>query len=103
MGSGGWFSRGALFAAGAIEAAVSNHAWVTGALSESYSATHDDLSTALGFTRARTDISGGVTYAVHPDVAVYGSVGRTISTRDDNSASFIFAAGVSFGVKRPVH
>lgn len=103
MGTGGWFSRGALFGAGAIEVALSKRAWVTGALSESYSTRRDDLSTALGFSRARADLSGGATYAVRPDIAVYGSVGRTISARDDNSASFIFSAGVSFGVKRPVH
>ena len=103
MGTGGWFSRGALFGAGAIEVALSKRAWVTGALSESYSTRRDDLSTALGFNRTRADLSGGATYAVRPDIAVYGSVGRTISARDDNSASFIFSAGVSFGVKRPVH
>lgn len=103
MGTGGWFSRGALFGASAIEVALSKRAWATGALSESYSTRHDDLSTALGFARARTDLSGGATYALRPDIAVYGSVGRTISVRDDNSASFMFSAGVSFGVKRPIH
>ena len=103
MGTGGWFSRGAVFGAGAIEVALSQRAWVTGALSESYSTRRDDLSTALGFGRARTDLSGGATFALRPDIAVYSSVGRTISARDDNSASFIFSAGMSIGVKRPVH
>jgi hypothetical protein len=101
MGSGGWFSRGALFGAGAVEFELSKRAWATGTLSYSYSTHHDDLSTALGFHRARTDASGGVTYAVRPDIAVYGNVGRTISAHDDNSASFILSAGVSFGLKRP--
>jgi hypothetical protein len=102
MGSGGYFSRGALFGAGAIEIEVSKRAWATGSLSHSYSTRRDDLSTALGFQRSRTDVSGGMTYALRPDVAVYGSLGRTISARDNNSATLTASAGVSFGLKRPV-
>ena len=101
MGTGGYFSRGALFGAGAIEFELSKRAWATGSLSHSYSTRQDDLSNALGFQKSRTDVSGGLTYAVRPDVAVYGSLGRTISTRDANSATLTAAAGVSFGLKRP--
>jgi hypothetical protein len=102
MGTGGYFSRGALFGSGAIEVELSRRAWATGSLSHSYSTRRDDLSTALGFQRSRTDVSGGVTYALRPDVAVYGSLGRTISARDDNSATLTASAGVSFGVKQPL-
>jgi len=101
LGSGGWFSRGALFSAGAIEAQTSKRTWLTGALSWSYSTHHDDLSTALGFHRSRVDLTGGITYAPRPQIALYANVGRTISARDDNSASFIFSTGVSFGLKQP--
>lgn len=100
MGTGGYFSRGALFGAGALEFELSKRAWATGSLSHSYSTRRDDLSTALGFHRARTDVAGGLTMALRPDVSVFGSLGRTISARDDNSATFIFSAGVSFGVTR---
>ena len=102
MGSGGYFSRGALFGAGALEVEVSKRAWATGSLSHSYSTRTDELGTALGLRRARTDLAGGLTYALRPDVAFYGSLGRTISARDANSATMIFAAGVSLGVTRPV-
>ena len=101
MASGGYFSRGALFGAGALEFELSKRAWLTGALSHSYSTHHDDLSAALGFHKARTDASGGLTYAVRPDIAVYGSLGRTISAGDANSASLIASAGISFGLKHP--
>jgi hypothetical protein len=100
MATGGYFSRGALFGAGAFEKKMSKRTWATGSLSHSYSTHRDDLSTALGFHRARTDVSGGVNYALRPDVSVYGNLGRTISARDDNSASVILSAGVSFGLKR---
>lgn len=102
MGTGGYFSRGAVFSAGALEAELSKRAWLTGSLSWSYSTRHDDLSAALGFHRARLDAGGGVTYAVGSRMAVYGSVGRTLSGRDDNSASFIFSTGISFGLEHPM-
>ena len=98
-GSAGYFSRGAMFASGAVEVELSNRAWLNGTISQSYSVRHDDLSAALGLHKARTDANGGVTFAVRPDVAVYTSVGRTISARDDNSATFVFNAGVSLGFK----
>ena len=101
MASGGYFSRGALFGAAALEFELSNRAWLTGSLSHSYSTHHDDLSAALGIHKARTDVSGGLTYALRPDVAVYGTLGRTISGQDVNSASLIASAGISFGLKHP--
>jgi hypothetical protein len=101
MGTGGYFSRGAVFGAGAIEFELSKRAWATGALSHSYSTRQDDLSSALGFHKSRTDVSGGLTYAVGPDVAVYGSLGRTISARDNNSATLTASFGMSFGLKQP--
>ena len=99
MGTAGYFSRGVVFGAGAIEFQLSKSATATGSLSHSYSTRQDDLSTALGFHRARTDVSGGLSVAVRPDIAVYGSLGRTISARDDNSATVIAAAGVSLRFK----
>jgi hypothetical protein len=101
MGSGGYFSRGALFGAGAIEVELSKRVWATGSLSHSYSTRRDDLSAALGLHKSRTDVSGGVSVALRPEVSVYGGLGRTISARDDNSATLSMTAGVSFGLKRP--
>jgi hypothetical protein len=101
MASGGVFSRGAVFGAGAAEIALSDRVWATAALSQSYSLKADALSAALGLQRARTDLSGGVTCALRPGVAAYGSLGRTISTRDNNSATVSLAGGISFGLKRP--
>ena len=100
MGSGGYFSRGALFGAGAIELPVGKRTWATGSLSHSYSTHRDDLSTALGYHRSRTDLSGGVSHDIQHDLSVYASIGRTMFARDDNSASIMFSAGVSFGLKR---
>jgi hypothetical protein len=98
-GSAGYFSRGAMFGSGAVEVEVTDRTWLNGTISQSYSVRHDDLSAALGLHKARTDVNGGVTFALRPDVAVYTSVGRTISARDDNSATFVFNAGLSLGFR----
>lgn len=102
MGSGGYFSRGAAFGAAALEIELSKRAWATGSLSHSYSTHHDDVSAALGLSKIHTDVSGGLTFAIRSDLSVYGSLGRTISAHDSNSASMMASAGVSFGLKRPV-
>jgi hypothetical protein len=102
MGTGGWFSRGSVFGAGAVEAEASRTTWITAGLSWSYSTHHDALSDALGFHRGRVDLTGGVTHALRSDMAVYANVGRTVSARDDNSASLVFSTGVSFGLKHPL-
>ena len=94
-GSGGYFSRGAVFGSGALEIALSDSAWFTGSISESYSLEHDDLSTALGLARLRIDVSGGAGLSLSPNLAIFGVVGRTISKQDVNSATFFFTSGVS--------
>jgi len=100
FGSGGYFSRGALFASGALEAALSEHAWVMGSLSQSYSTKADALTDALALPRGQTDLTGGLTVAVHPNVAVYGTIGHTISNREINSGTLNLTGGVSFNFSR---
>ncbi len=100
MGTGGYFSRGALFGAGAIERELSKRVSASGSWSYSYSTGRDDLSTVLGIQRSRTDVGGGVSFAIRPDVAVYGSVGRTVFVQDGNPATTSVSAGVSFGLQR---
>jgi hypothetical protein len=96
FGSAGYFSRGALFAAAGGELALSDRAWLAGAITQSHSARTDNLSAALGFAKTRTDVSAGLTVAATPAVAVFGSVGRTISREDDNSARLSVTVGVSY-------
>ena len=95
-GSVGYFSRGALFASGAIETALSDSAWLTGTITHAYSMDPDPLSVALGLAQTHTDVSGGLAVAVHPKVAVFGSLGRTISKKDANASELMLTGGVSF-------
>ncbi|HJR58884.1 MAG TPA: hypothetical protein VJ813_05795 [Vicinamibacterales bacterium] len=99
FGSAGYFSRGALFASGAVELAASDRVWFTGSISESHSLKRDDLSFALGLSKTRTDVSGGLAFTVRPSLAVFGSVGRTISKPDASSASLMFTTGMSLSFR----
>lgn len=91
-GSTGYFSRGSLFASGAIEVPIANRTWVTGTLSQSHSVRDDPTADALGLSTNRTDISGGVTWAASDAVALFGAIGRTLG-RDDGSATQLFLSG----------
>jgi len=97
-GSVGYFTRGATFAAGALEARLSPKTFLTAALMQSWSTFDADTATALGLSRRRTDVSGGVTAFVAPTTAVFVSVGRTISHLEFDSARVVLTAGLSIGV-----
>jgi hypothetical protein len=96
--SAGYFSRGSLFASGAVELALSDRLWATGAITRSHSTKRDEFSNLLGLSPSRTDVNGGVTYLVASTVAAFGNVGRTISRQDANSASLVVSGGVSFSL-----
>jgi hypothetical protein len=98
--SGGYFSRGALFASGAVEAALSERASATASLSQSYSTKADALTAALALPRGQTDLTGGLTFALNPKVAMYGTIGHTISHRETNAGTLNLASGVSFNFSR---
>ena len=99
--STGYFSRGALFASGAFEKALTERAWLTASLTHAYSMDPDPLSVALGLSQTHTDVSGGLAFLVRDGLSAFGSVGRTISKKDANSAELVITGGValSFAVK----
>jgi hypothetical protein len=103
FGSAGYFSRGALFASGAMQVTVSERSAITGSISRSYSIGRDDLSVALGLAQSRTDISGSLSVGVTPSMSVFGAVGRTISRQDPNSATLSLSSGVAFSFEAWPH
>ena len=96
FGTAGYFSRRSLFAAAAAEVALSDRAWLVGSISQSHSMDADDFSGSLGLAQTRTDVTGGLTVMVGPNVAVFGNVGRTISRQDFTSTTAAVTAGVSY-------
>jgi hypothetical protein len=49
-----------------------------------------------GIQRNRSEVSGGVSYFVRPQIAVYGSLGRTLATSAENGAGTSIGGGVTF-------
>jgi hypothetical protein len=94
-GSGGYFSRGALFSGGAIEWAAGERIAVTGALTQSYSTKEDPASDAAGIGRHRIDATGGVGYAIGNAVSVYASVGRSLTSIAEGGTPFVLGGGIS--------
>ena len=94
-GSSGWFSRGAFFTSGALELPLTERVVATGVLSHTRALNDDPNADAMGMSKARTDLMGGAAFFATPSMALYGSIGRTISAQDANAASFMLGAGVS--------
>jgi hypothetical protein len=89
----GFFSRGIWFtgAGAGLRAADKlflsigyNHSWRTS----------DGLDVPIS-DRARSEVTGGVAYAAAPNLSVFGSIGRTIKTLDENGAGRTISGGVA--------
>jgi hypothetical protein len=94
-GSSGYLSRGAFFTSGALELPLTERLVATGMLSYTRALNDDPNADAMGMSKARTDLIGGAAFFTTPSIAIYGSLGRTISAQDANAASFMLGAGVS--------
>lgn len=96
-GTAGYFSRGSVFASGALEVPLYSKMTATATVSHSRSLHDDPLSDELLLARSRWDVSGGAVYFFSPKATFYGTVGRTVSRLDANGSSLTVGAGVSFG------
>jgi len=98
--SGGYFSRGSLFAAGAIERPVTSRLTLTATFSDSF-ATKTLSSETANLPGSRADVSGGASYAMGPSWIVFGSIARTISTHEATSTNLGLSGGVSLNLAAP--
>ena len=89
--STGFFSRGAWFAGGGVGVQATPRVGASLSFTRSWGGTD-----ASGVTRDRRELSGGLAYFVTPHVGVYGSLGRTIATTDDNGAGTTIGGGITF-------
>jgi hypothetical protein len=101
-GTLGYFSRGSVFASGALEVPVNAKVTATATVSHSRSLHEDPLSDQLLLARSRWDVSGGAVYFFSPKATFYGSVGRTVSRLDANGSSLSVGAGVSLGFQHRI-
>jgi hypothetical protein len=94
-GSGGYFSRGALFGSGALEVPLHERVIATGVLAYTRALNADPGADALGLSKFRMDVSGAAAYVLSPSFVLFGSLGRTISTKDANASSLVVSGGIS--------
>jgi hypothetical protein len=98
FGSTGFFSRGVWFAGGGAGVQVSPRIAMTLSVSRAWA---DDALT--GLSRNRGEISGGASCLVRPQIAVFGSLGRTVATLDADGAGTTLSGGVTFLFTAAVH
>ena len=92
-GSTGYFSRGAVFGAGAVEWTSEQGTSLTLSLTHSVP-TSEDTS---GLTGGRSDFSVAVGRSLNDATSVYVAAGRTLSSPDEsNKTSLAISGGISF-------
>jgi hypothetical protein len=94
-GSAGWFTRGAVFASGAVERHVSDRVALTGALMQSWALSEPLQAAQSGLSRRRTDLSGVVSAFLSPSIAMFGGVARTVSPVEFDSATSVLFGGLA--------
>jgi hypothetical protein len=87
----GVFTRGAWFGGGGAGFQLTPQMAASMAFTRSWAKTDVE-----GVHRDRREISGALSYFVKPQIAVYGSVGHTIATTDENGAGMTIGTGVTF-------
>jgi hypothetical protein len=91
FGSAGFFSRGVWFAGGGAGIQATPRVGISLAFSRAWS------TDAGGVVAAdRREVSGSVAVTVRPQIAAFGSVGRTVATSDQNGAGTTVSGGLVF-------
>lgn len=92
-GGGGYFTRGVWFTGAGAGARVGGKVFVSTGLSVSWRTSDDATPLA---DRDRKELTVSASYALTPQIGVYGAVARTITTLDENGAGTSLVGGVSF-------
>ena len=87
----GFFTRGAWFAGGGTGFQLGPRTAASLSFTRSWATTDVE-----GIHRDRREVSGGVSQFLTQQVAVYGTVGHTIATTDENGAGMSVGGGVTF-------
>ena len=102
-GSAGYFTRGAVFAAGAFERTLTDRWMATAALTFSRSTQPDETSAAWGLSDQRVDASGSASWIATNRLVLFGAVARTLSQMDVDATRYAFSVGASFDLRGAGH
>ena len=95
--STGFFSRGVWFAGGGVGARATPRVAVSAAVSRAWATSA--INAPAG---DRREVSGSVALQASPQMSVFGSVGRTVATTDQDGAGTTLTGGVMFLLSAPV-
>jgi hypothetical protein len=93
-GSLGYFSPGIWFTGAGAGKMIGTWTGIAVSFSRAWSSPTDAIDPALIGPR-RNDLSGSVSVDLTPHVGLYGSIGHTIATSDENGAGTTISIGVS--------
>jgi len=91
---GGYFTRGVWFTGAGVGSRLNDKLFVSGGFSRSWRGS--DVPDVPLSDRDRKEITGSASYTITPQVSVYGALGRTLATLDENGAGTSLVGGVSF-------
>ena len=94
FGSSGYFSPGVWYAGAGIGRSLTNRLGVSLAFSRAWTGQATAGTATIAGPR-RNDLSGGASYDVTPNIAVFGSIGRTLATAAENGAGTTVSFGLS--------
>ena len=95
-GSAGYFSRGAFFTGAALEWTAPAGTMLTGALTQSLS-TSEVSAGAFATSRNRVDAMLAVAHPLTAAMAGYVSIGRTLTSIDDDGTTLALTGGITLG------
>jgi hypothetical protein len=96
--STGYFSPGIWFGGAGLGALVHERVGVSLSFSRAWSSTAS-IDPAI-VPPSRNDVSGGVSFDITPRIGVFGSIGRTIGTTEENGAGTTLSLGLSLTAAR---
>jgi hypothetical protein len=86
----GFFTRGIRFAGGGVATQAARRVGISVSLSHSWT-----TADVLGVVADRTELTGSAAVTVANNVSVFGSIGQTIATTDQNGAGTTVSGGIS--------
>jgi hypothetical protein len=95
--STGFFTRGVWFAGGGVGARATPRVAVSAAVSRAWASSATDP-----LAGDRREVSGSVAFQASPQMSLFGSVGRTVATSDQDGAGTTLTGGVMFLLSAPV-
>jgi len=89
--SAGFFSQGVWYAGGGVGGTLTRRVAASVAFSRAW--TTNPIGSAVG---DRRDVSGTLAFSVRPQISVFGAVGTTVATADQDGAGTTISGGVVF-------